>query len=71
MKEYISETAELYTALFAHEIGVGDEVITAPFKFISTPNSILFTDTRPAFADIDEETFDHNLIDINKEVELS
>jgi len=52
-----SGTAALHIALLAHRIGRGDEVITSPFTFTSTANSILFTGAKPVFADIEEETF--------------
>jgi len=52
-----SGTAALHVALLAHGIGDGDEVITTPFTFIATSNSVLFTGARPVFVDIDEETF--------------
>ena len=52
-----SGTAALHMALLAHDIGKGDEVITTPFTFIATSNSILFTGARPVFVDIEEETF--------------
>ncbi len=38
-------------------MGPGDEVITVPFTFIASANSILFTGARPAFVDVDEATF--------------
>jgi len=52
-----SGTTALHVALLAHEIGEGDEVITSPFTFISSANSILFTGAEPVFVDIDPVTF--------------
>lgn len=52
-----SGTAALHTAL--HVLGVSneDEVITTPFTFISTANSILMQGAKPVFVDIDPKTF--------------
>ena len=58
-----SGTTSLHTALLAHEIGDGDEVITTPFTFIASANSILYTGARPIFVDIDPLTYN---IDPNK-----
>jgi len=52
-----SGTAALHIALLAHGIGEGDEIITSPFTFTSTANSILFTGGKPVFADIEEDSF--------------
>lgn len=52
-----SGTAALHVALLSHDIGKGDEVITTPFSFIATANSVLFTGANPVFADIKEDTF--------------
>ncbi len=52
-----SGTTALHIALLAHDIGEGDEVITSPFTFIASPNSVLFTGAKPVFADIELDTF--------------
>src|SRR5512139_2665116 len=52
-----SGTTALHLALLAHGVGEGDEVITTPFTFIASANSILFTGAKPVFVDIDPETF--------------
>jgi perosamine synthetase len=55
-----SGTTALHIALLANDIGPGDEVITTPFTFIASVNSILFTGAKPVFVDIDEDTFNIN-----------
>ena len=52
-----SGTTALHLALLASGVGVGDEVITVPFTFIASANSILYTGARPVFVDVDERTF--------------
>lgn len=52
-----SGTTALHLALLAAGVGPGDEVITVPFTFIASANSILFTGARPVFVDVDEATF--------------
>jgi dTDP-4-amino-4,6-dideoxygalactose transaminase len=52
-----SGTTALHVALLAAGIGEGDEVITSPFTFIASANSILYTGARPVFVDIDPLTF--------------
>lgn len=50
-------TAALDIVLKALGVTQGDEIITTPFTFIATANSILFQGAKPVFADIDEQTF--------------
>ena len=52
-----SGTTALHLALLAHGIGPGDEVITSPFTFISSANSVLFVGATPVFVDIDESSY--------------
>ena len=52
-----SGTTALHTALVAAGIEKGDEVITTPFTFAATSNSILYSDATPVYADINPKTF--------------
>src|SRR5690606_9622423 len=52
-----SGTTALHLALLAHGIGPGDEVITSPFTFIASANSVLFTGATPRFVDIRKDTY--------------
>jgi perosamine synthetase len=55
-----SGTSALQIAMKSLGLGKGDEVITTPFTFAATTNSILFTGAKPVFADIDERSFNLN-----------
>jgi dTDP-4-amino-4,6-dideoxygalactose transaminase len=52
-----SGTTALHLALLGYGVGAGDEVITVPFTFIASANSIVYTGARPVFVDVEEATF--------------
>jgi perosamine synthetase len=51
-----SGTAALHVAMIAAGVREGDVVITTPFSFVASSNSILFERGVPHFVDIDPET---------------
>jgi dTDP-4-amino-4,6-dideoxygalactose transaminase len=58
-----SGTTALHIALLVHGVEPGDEVITTPFTFMASISSILYTGARPVFVDIDLDTFN---LDVNQ-----
>ena len=63
-----SGTTALHIALLANGIGPGDEVITTAFTFIASVNAILYVGATPVFVDIDEESFNIDLSQVEKAI---
>ncbi|KXG75452.1 DegT/DnrJ/EryC1/StrS family aminotransferase [Thermotalea metallivorans] len=64
-----SGTTALHAAVIASGILPGDKVITTPFTFAATANSLLFQQAIPVFADIEPDTFNIDPHSIEKILE--
>ena len=58
-----SGTSALIATLWSMDLDPEDEVITTPFTFAATSNSILIAGGKPVFVDIDPDSY---LIDVDK-----
>jgi len=63
-----SGTAALHLAMVALGIGPGDEVIVPAFTWVSTANAVEYVGATPVFCDIDPETFNIDLEQIESKI---
>jgi len=63
-----SGTSGLHLAIKATNLSAGDEVITTPFSFIASANCILYEKCIPIFVDIEPETLNMNVNQIEEKI---
>jgi len=65
-----SGTSALDIAVQSLELPEGSEVITTPFTFVATSNSIIYNGLKPVFADICSDTYNIDPEDIRRKITM-
>lgn len=65
---FSSGTTALHSAVMAHGVGEGDEVIVPSFTFIATANVPLYVRAKPVFADIETKTYGLDPEDVKEKI---
>jgi UDP-2-acetamido-2-deoxy-ribo-hexuluronate aminotransferase len=63
-----SGTDALLLAMMALDIKADDEIITTPFTFIATAETVAFLGAKPVFVDIDEKTYNIDASKIEEKI---
>ena len=63
-----SGTAALHAAMFAADIGPGDEVIVPAMTFVATANAVVFQGGTPVFADVNAGTLLMDVQDAERKI---
>ncbi len=61
-------TAALTAAMFAADLGPGDEVIVPAITFVATANAALYQNAQPVFADVDPDTMLIDPVDVLRKI---
>jgi dTDP-4-amino-4,6-dideoxygalactose transaminase len=59
-------TAALHLALIAAGVGAGDEVVTSPYTFVSTGETIFYLGAKPIFVDVERSTENPTFVNSGK-----
>ncbi len=63
-----SGTSALHASLLSIGVKQGDEVILPSFTFVATANSVMATGAKPIFADINQQDYTIDILDMEKKI---